>query len=113
MAGPHILFVDDEEAIAQNAKSLLEPQGFTVSSYTDANQALKADLSDISCLVLDWETPGMSGLKLYEEIQKKAGALPVIFISGYDLTTDHPFLKKPFRFSTLADLIRKEIRSRS
>jgi len=111
MSDPRILFVDDEETIATNAKALLEREGFAVSSYTSATEALKENFNNLSCAILDWELPEMSGLKLYEEIQRLAGPVPVIFVSGYDLDTDYPFLKKPFRFSTLADHIRTLIRS--
>ena len=110
MPNPRILFVDDEETIAANAKALLEKEGFAVCSCTSARDALNEELS-IDCLVLDFELPEMSGLELYDKIQAKRGPTPVIFISGYDLTIDHPFLKKPFRFSTLAKEIHTLLRS--
>lgn len=85
-AGKHVLYVDDEEAIIFLMKRLLERQGFRVSGYTDAGEALAAVRSNpdqFDLAVTDYNMPGMSGLELARALKEIRADLPVVLASGY------------------------------
>lgn len=83
---PHVLYVDDDEAIAFLVRRLLERDGYRVSAYTDAQAALAALRDgplDVSLCITDFNMPGMSGLRLAREIKALHPSLPVAIASGY------------------------------
>ncbi|HVK80777.1 MAG TPA: response regulator, partial [Verrucomicrobiae bacterium] len=55
---PHVLVVEDEEALAQLLKYNLEKEGYRVSVAMDGEEALVvADESNPDLVVLDWMLP--------------------------------------------------------
>jgi FixJ family two-component response regulator len=84
MTEPRVYIIDDDEAMRDSLKWLLESRGLEVELYASGEEFLKAfDSSFCGCLVLDVRMPGMSGLDLYEQLQVRASTLPVIFITGH------------------------------
>ncbi|WP_291009424.1 PAS domain-containing sensor histidine kinase [Hydrogenophaga sp.] len=83
---PHVLYVDDDEAITFLVRRLLERNGYRVSAFTDPQDALgalrKAPL-DVALCITDFNMPGMSGLRLAREIKALHPNLPVAIASGY------------------------------
>ena len=66
MTEPKVYVVDDDEAIRDSLKWLLESRGLKVESYASGEAFLQAFDSDFSgCLVLDVRMPGMGGLDLH------------------------------------------------
>lgn len=107
--------VDDDEAMRDSLKWLLESRGLKVELYESGEAFLQAyDSSFCGCLVLDIRMPGMSGLDLYEQLQARSSTLPVIFITGHG---DVPmavsalkkgaadFIEKPFNDQEMLRLI--------
>jgi CheY-like chemotaxis protein len=85
-ATPHILYVDDDEALVFLVKRLLDRRGFRVSAFTDPRSALdllKADPNGVSLFVTDYNMPGMSGLDVAREAQAIRGDLPIAVVSGF------------------------------
>jgi two-component system cell cycle sensor histidine kinase/response regulator CckA len=85
-AAPHVIYVDDDEAIAFLVRRLLEREGYRVSAYTDAQTALDALRQgplDVALCITDFNMPGMSGLRLAREIKALHPTLPVAIASGY------------------------------
>jgi len=83
---PHVLYVDDDEAIAFLVRRLLEREGYRVSAFTEAQAALTAlreGPMDVSLCITDFNMPGMSGLRLAREIKAMHPNLPVAIASGY------------------------------
>ena len=84
MTEPKVYVVDDDEAMRDSLKWLLESRGLKVEPYASAEAFLQAFNSDFSgCLVLDVRMPGMSGMDLHERLQARASTLPVVFITGH------------------------------
>jgi FixJ family two-component response regulator len=115
MTEPRIYIVDDDEAMRDSLKWLLESRGLKVELYPSGEAFLRAfDNGFCGCLVLDVRMPGMSGLDLYERLQARASTLPVIFITGHG---DVPmavsalkkgaadFIEKPFNNQEMLGLI--------
>jgi RNA polymerase sigma factor (sigma-70 family) len=115
MNAPRVHIVDDDDAMRDSLKWLLESRGLSVELYPSAEAFLGAFNREFcGCLVLDVRMPGMSGLDLYEQLQARASTLPVIFITGHG---DVPmavsalkkgaadFIEKPFNDQDMLRLI--------
>ena len=84
--GRHILYVDDDEAMVFLMTRLLERQGYRVSGYTDAREALAAVRSQpeaFNLVVTDYNMPDLSGLELARALREIRADLPVALASGY------------------------------
>ena len=107
--------VDDDEAMRDSLRWLLESAGYKVSSYPSAERFLATYRpGHASCLVLDVRMPGLSGLELQQEINRRGMPLPIIFITGHGdvpMAVDalkngaFHFLEKPFKSDKLLQLL--------
>ena len=83
---PRVLYVDDDESVAVLARTLLTREGFRVTTFTHAEQALAAVRTHahaFDLMVTDYNMPGMSGLELARRVQSIRGDLPIAIVSGY------------------------------
>ena len=81
-----ILVIDDEEAIAETTKSILEKIGYSVSSYINSTEALETILlgqTTFDLIIVDNAMPKMTGLQFAKLIKEKGINIPVIMISGF------------------------------
>jgi len=79
-----VYVVDDDEAVRDSLKWLLEGVNYTARTFDSAEAFLAGfDPQAIACLVLDVRMPGMSGLELQEELLTRNAELPLIFITGH------------------------------
>jgi two-component system nitrogen regulation response regulator NtrX len=103
---PRILVIDDEAAIRDSLRMILEYEHYEfvgASSGPDAVAAIKREPPDV--ILLDIKMPGMNGLETLAEIRKIDEALPIAMISGHGTTADamqatrlgaFDFIDKPF-----------------
>lgn len=85
-AGPHILFLDDDEALLFLVKRLLERRGYRVSAHhaqQDALDALAADPAGFDLVLTDYNMPGQSGLDIAHRVRDIRPDLPVAIASGF------------------------------
>jgi two-component system CheB/CheR fusion protein len=81
---PTIFIVDDDEALRQSMRELLEADSRLVEVYASSEAFLASyRRGRAGCLVVDARMPGMSGLELLEQLQKEGGALPAIMLTGH------------------------------
>ena len=75
--------VDDDAAVADSLKVLLETFGFGVQSYNSGAEFF-ADYrrGAVGCLIIDQHMPGMNGLDVVDRLQGEGVQLPTILISG-------------------------------
>jgi len=96
--GAKILVVDDEAAILTFLHRLLTDMGHSVETINNADAALERLKTErYSLILLDIKLPGMSGIELYQQIEKIAPALTrrVMFITGDVMEgTTRSFLEK-------------------
>ncbi len=84
--GKHILYLDDDEAIVFLMTRLLERQGYRVTGYVDAREALaavRARPGEFDLVVTDYNMPGISGLEVANALKEIRADLPVALASGY------------------------------
>jgi two-component system nitrogen regulation response regulator NtrX len=84
-----ILIVDDEAAIRDTLRMVLEYEGYEVATVGDGRAALEAlDESAAAAVLLDIKMPGLDGLETLDRIVSRDGAPPVLMISGHgDIAT--------------------------
>jgi len=79
-----VYVVDDDEAVRDSLKWLLEANRYAVACFDSAEAFLTAfDAQRLACLILDVRMPGMSGLELQEHLIAKGVRLPILFITGH------------------------------
>src|SRR5678815_4052134 len=103
---PRILVIDDEAAIRDSLKMILEYEDYDflgASSGPEGVSLVKRESPDL--VVLDIKMPGMNGLEALAEIRKIDEAVPVAMMSGHGTITDamqatrlgaFDFIEKPF-----------------
>ena len=114
---PRVHIVDDDEAVRSSLRFLIRSVGLQAQAFGSAQEFLKSyDPRQPGCLLLDVRMPGMSGLELQQELNRRGATLPVIFITGHG---DVPmavaamqfgafdFLQKPFRDQDLLDCVQR------
>jgi FixJ family two-component response regulator len=75
--------VDDDEAVRDSTRALLESYGIEVCDYASADEFLAGDeVPSQGCVLLDLHMPGMSGLELLETLQNQGSKLSIIAITG-------------------------------
>ncbi len=110
-----IFIVDDDEAVRDSLRWLLEANGYQVRSFAGAEEFLEAyDPDQVGVLIADVRMPGMSGLELQEALIARKAPLPIVFITGHG---DVPmavstmkkgavdFLEKPFNEADLRNIV--------
>jgi FixJ family two-component response regulator len=85
-----VYIVDDDEAVRDSLRSLLESYRLTVRDYASADDFLTDEQPKVGCLLLDLHMPGMTGLQLLRRLRNDRSRLPVIAITG----RSDPTLKK-------------------
>ena len=114
-----ILFIDDEEPLAEMGQEILAELGYQVESKTSSREALAAlrlDPSRFDLVVTDQTMPEMTGVELAGEILAIRADMPVILCTGYSLTANEEsakaagiraFVMKPLTKNEIARTIRK------
>jgi signal transduction histidine kinase len=86
MGNGRILLVDDEEAIVQTSREILERLGYTVTATTSSNEALElfqTKPNEFDLVITDQTMPKLTGADLAKEIMNIQPNTPVILITGY------------------------------
>ena len=79
-----VCIVDDDLSVREAVGSLLRSEGLKVETFGSAREFLASPRLDTpSCLVLDVDLPGLSGLDLQQELLKGNRQVPIIFLTGH------------------------------
>ncbi len=116
-----ILFVDDEEAIADLGREMLQDFGYDVTvmiSSVEALEMFKKSPDRFDLIITDQIMPDMTGTELIEEVMKLRDDIPVILTSGFsEVVTPEKmgelgirdYIRKPFILKELGAAIRKAV----
>jgi PAS domain S-box-containing protein len=120
----HILFVDDEAALADMVEQMLERLGYSIVTKTsslDALEVFKIQPDQYDLVITDQTMPHMAGVDLAKEIMRIRPEIPVILCTGFSEVISaeeakalgiHAFLMKPFATRALAETIRRALDSK-
>jgi FixJ family two-component response regulator len=79
-----IAIIDDDEAMQDSVRDLLEAAGFAARCFGSADEFLKSDLhGNAACLIVDIRMPKMSGLELQAKLKEEECDVPIIFITAH------------------------------
>jgi len=82
--GPVVYVIDDQASVRFALSEMLSVFGFMVETHDSAHSFLGAlDRLRSGCVVADVRMPGMDGIELVAEFERRKIALPVILISGH------------------------------
>ncbi|PPK50661.1 response regulator transcription factor [Marinobacter persicus] len=114
-----VCVVDDDAGMLESTQWLLESVGLTVQAFSDGRRFLDTvNDTNVGCVVLDVRMPGLGGLNVQEEMQKRNLNIPIIFVSGH---ADVPivvrafksgafdFIEKPFNQQLLLDSVQQAL----
>ena len=77
-----VAIIDDDDAVRDSLRLLLEVIGHTAETFASAAEFLRADLRHIGCLILDQHMLGMTGLELAERLRTDGSLLPILLVTG-------------------------------
>jgi len=119
VATARVLVVDDEQVILDFVSRVLTDEGHEVDTVDNAADALrKIESERYGLILLDIKMPGMSGIELYNHLQKTAQSLArrVVFITGDVMGAETtaflsrikaPRINKPFDAEQLKNEIKR------
>ncbi|HET8997446.1 MAG TPA: response regulator [Acetobacteraceae bacterium] len=81
--GRAIALVDDDSAVRDSMRFLLEIEGYDILDFPSAAEFLdECALDRIRGLILDHHMPLMTGLELAAHLRKQGNAIPILLITG-------------------------------
>ena len=119
---PHVLVVEDEDALASLLQYNLDKEGYRVAIAVDGEDALmQIDEQLPDLVVLDWMLPKVSGVEVCRRLRARpeTRSLPIIMLTARGEETDRirgldtgadDYVVKPFSMSELAARIRAVLR---
>ena len=116
---PIVFVVDDDQAMRNSLKWLIESIGMQVETYASASEFIDSYYPGrAGCLLLDVRMPGMSGLELQAYLSRQEIRIPIVIITGHgDVSMAVramkagavDFIEKPFNDQALLDSIRNAL----
>ena len=116
-SGGSVHVIDDDDAIRDSLKALLEGAGFSVTAYASAAVFLQGiESAPSGCVVTDVQMPEMTGLDLLRRMSERLPQFPMIVLTGEaDVPTAVEALKngaldlieKPYSGETIIAAVRQ------
>ena len=116
---PIVYIVDDDRAMTDSLRVLIESTGQAVDTFNSAQDFLAAyDPAQPGCILIDERMPGMGGHALQQELVRRRALSPVIIITGHaevESTVDAmrlgavTLIQKPFHDQQLLDAIHEAL----
>lgn len=114
----HILVIDDEPAMLQLIRRVLEKDQHVISLIADAGTTIKMNFSKYDLILLDIMMPGLDGFELCRQIRSRVDC-PIIFLTakiqeadivrGLGLGADD-YITKPFGTAELRARVNAHLR---
>lgn len=114
-ASETILLVEDDPAVREMTRMILEFNGYHVLEAINGKEALSRYNSSVDLILTDVVMPEMSGRQMMDELRRKYPDVKVLYMSGYTddavvrrgvSTATERFLSKPFTSAELTTAVR-------
>lgn len=118
MAAQTILIAEDDPDIRDGVRILLAGEGYRILEAENGPRALEIFTPEVDLVVLDIMMPGMSGLRVCEEL-RKISTVPILFLTAKSQESDKllgltaggdDYLPKPFSFAELSARVKALLR---
>lgn len=108
-----ILFVEDEQKLADAMRSGLMKKGYAVDTLADGEKAyehISIHHADYDLIILDLMLPGMDGATICERVRARDITVPILILTARNETSDKvnllltgadDYMVKPFSFAEL------------
>ena len=117
-----LLVIDDEPAIREGVRRILESDSFQVETFGNGHAALeRLKHEPFDLVITDLKMPGISGIDVLRSIKEVQPDLPVIFITGYSSVDSAvevmklgavDYIAKPFTPDEMLKVIRTALEQR-
>jgi len=116
-----VLFVDDDEAIANVVEIMLRKFGYRVTTFKDSREAVKVfseKPSEFDLVITDYVMPYLDGKGVAEKMIRIRSDIPIILSTAYaNLVSSESaramgfrgFILKPFGYQELVGLVRRTL----
>ncbi|MBO0682243.1 MAG: response regulator [Candidatus Dormibacteraeota bacterium] len=104
----HVLFVEDDEAVAEMYRLKLELDGYSVNIAADGETAVDLAMKSPPDLIfLDVRLPHMDGFQVLEQLRsdERTRYVPVVILSNYG---EDELVERGFRLGALEYLIKSQ-----
>ena len=117
-AAPTISIVDDDGVVREATADLVSSLGYHTRTFASGEAFLEAGkLEQTSCLITDFQMPGLDGLQLQSRLLEEGHRIPVIFITAHESAMRPRLLHqgaveclaKPFTDTALLDALNAAI----
>jgi two-component system nitrogen regulation response regulator NtrX len=119
---PRILVIDDEAAIRDSLKMILEYEGYEVLSAATGEEGIaQAEREAPDLVFLDIKMPGMDGLEVLQRLRHLVEVTPIVVISGHGTVSTaveatklgaFDFIEKPLERERVLVTVRNAVDSR-
>jgi FixJ family two-component response regulator len=117
---PIIAIVDDDPSAREGLQSLIQSAGWRAETFASAQEFLARPRAEVpSCLILDLQLPGLSGLDLQKRMAEVGLGIPIVFLTGHGNIPASvqamkagavEFLTKPFDEEELVQAVQEAIK---
>ncbi len=114
-----VFVVDDDEAVRNSLKALLEATGYTVETFESGLRFLETDdISRVGCVIMDVRMPEIDGIETQRRLAAERDQLPIVIVTGYAnvpmavkaiKSGAFDFLEKPFSHEAIIDVVERAL----
>ena len=111
----NIVIIDDDVLVRQALGDCVESAGYAVEGFGSAEEFLASGATQTAtCLIVDIQLPGITGLELQSKLAAAENRLPIVFVSAQETNANREramrqgafgFLSKPFRREDLLKIL--------
>ncbi len=102
-----IAVVDDDEAVCDSTRFLLETHDFEVATYLSGSDFLR-DSPDVACVIVDYQMPRLNGFELVSQLRMSGSLVPIIMITA----TPDPAMEKRATELGISRVLQKPLSNR-
>lgn len=89
-----IHIIDDDDAVRDSLRLLLDSHGYEVRGHSSAEEYLSQSATKADCLVVDQHMTGMTGVELLEFLRAQGDRTPALMVTGRNDATIVPRLMR-------------------